>query len=228
MIDASIYTVIIAAIIMVFVFIYILYRRNAVKKLNNALATKDYDFIIEYSQNKMVRRIVGVYNCDFYYLKAYYLGKGKEGTKEALIKYLESEAELEQKEKVLDIYFHIYLHSGDRAFCDKLLTYMEEYDDEIYYRYQKWAYDVVLDHDTSKRADMEAAIDHNQFSGFGLGVVCFCIGLCYYYNKDYELARSFIFTSKDCFKKDNMYVEKAEKLVDELNEIIGDNANLVW
>ena len=226
--DMSIISIVLVALIAIIGITYVIMQRNSVTKLNNALKAKNYDEVMNIAKSSSAQRFLGKDNCSLYYLKAMYLGKGKEATKTGLREFLEDDGiKVETKEKVLDVYFHIYLHSLDREFCKELLVFMEEYIGPMYYRYQKWSYDVILDKNPNHIEEMEDAINHNELTGFALGIATFMIGMSYYIKEDYEIAREWTFTAIDTFLPDNMYYDKSKKITNELTKIIGDGKYIV-
>ena len=225
--DMSFISIVLIAIIAVIGIAYVLMQRNSVTKLNNALKSKNYEEVMTIAQTATAQRFLGKDNCSLYYLKACYLGRGKEATKNELRTFLQSDVKVETKEKVLDVYFHIYLHSNEREFCDELLKYMDGYIGPMFYRYHKWAYDVILDKNPNHIEEIEDAINHNELTGFALGIGTFMIGMSYYIKEDFEIAREWTYTAIDTFLPDNMYHEKAKKITNELTKIIGDDKYIV-
>lgn len=224
--EMSVFTTVLIIVVALIGVGYVLIQRSHVTKLNNALANKDYEQVITLAQDKKTQFFLGKDNCSLYYLKSMYLGRGKEATKEPLKEYLLSESKLENKERVLDVYFHIYLYSNDRAYCDDLLEIMEEISGPVTYRYHRWAYDVVLDKNPNHIEEMEDAINRSELTGFPLGVATYMIGLSYELKGELEIAREWTYTAIDTFLPDNMYHDKAIKKTNELTKLIGDGKYL--
>ena len=210
------FIVIIAAICLAGIFV--MYKKGKVNKLNNAMQNKQFDQVIAYSENPSFIRMIGEYNCDLYRLKAIFFSRGEEERRLALETVLSKDYELEKKEFVLDIYFHIYLQKQDREYCDVLMEYIDEISDETFKMYQHWAYEVMFNKRTDLIDAMDEAIENKQLKGFGLGVTAYMIGLQYDYLENYDLARSYFYTCIGCFRPGDLYVDLAKKKVDELTE----------
>lgn len=205
---------------------FMVYKQSSVKRLNKSIQTKDYAKVIELCEKSAYQKAVGKFNCELYRLKAIYNSRNEDERRSALEEALGKDYTDEDKEEILDLYFHIYLQRKDRQYCDKLMEFIDKIDDATFKMYQKWAYDVVLNERTDLIKEMDDAIEDKRMKGFGLGVAAYMIGLSYYYLENWESSRSYFYSSISCFHPGNMYVELAKKYVNELNEKLGSDLTI--
>ena len=205
---------------------FMIYKQNSVGRLNKAIQGKDYAKVIELCEKDAYQKAVGKFNCELYRLKAIYRSRPEAERQKALEEALAKDYTMENKEEILDLYFHIYLQNQNRAYCDKLMEIIDSIDDETFKMYQHWSYEVVFNKRTDLIKEMDDAIEDKRMKGFGLGVSAYMIGLSYYYLENWESSRSYFYSSISCFHPGNMYVELAKKYVNELNEKLGSDITI--
>ena len=217
---------IIIGVVVAVVAYFVLKKQGSVGRLNKALENKDYDSVISYCEKSSYKKSVGEFNCEMYRLKAIYFSRSEEQTLQELLKALEKDYTVDQKKRLIDIYYHIFLQKGNREYCDRLLEVINTIDDESFKLCQQWSYDIMFEHRTDYIAEMDAAIENKQYEGYELGVVAYMIGLSYYYLGSLDSARSYFYTCISCFRPHDLYVDLAKKYVNELSAKIGDNINI--
>lgn len=190
------------------------------------LENKDYDSVISYCEKSSYKTSVGEFNCEMYRLKVIYFSRLEEQTLQELLKALEKYDTDDQKKRLIDIYYHIFLQKGNRKYCDHLLDVIKVIDVESFKLCQKWSYDIMFEHRTDYIAEMDVAIENKQYEGYELGVVAYMIGLSYYYLGNLESACSYFYTCISCFRPHDSYVDLAKKYVNELSKKIEDNLNI--
>ena len=95
---------------------------------------------------------------------------------------------------------------------------IRETNDPQYITYNEEAYSVMIEHNTDLLDTMIEGIENKKYSGLGLGIAVFMVGMQYLLLQDKDNARTYFYNSLSCFNKKSFYYAKAKAYVDRLTE----------
>ena len=84
--------------------------------------------------------------------------------------------------------------------------------------YNEEAYSVMIEHNTDLLDTMIEGIENKKYSGLGLGIAVFMVGMQYLLLQDKDNARTYFYNSLSCFNKKSFYYAKAKAYVHRLTE----------
>lgn len=198
--------------------LYLMTKSRMLTKLSRQMQNQNYDEVIQMLQKPMYRKFVGNFVCELYLLRSL-LNKGDEDAfKEALEEAIYKPYELAQIKEILDIYYYHFLFKGDFEWAAKLLERIKETNDVPYIEYNQEAYDVMVDKRTDQLEDMIYKLENKRYSGLGLGIAVFMIGMQYLHLGDKDNARTYFYNSLSCFNEKSFYAVEAKSYVDRLTE----------
>lgn len=200
---------------------YQMIKNHVLSKVSKAMQNQNYDLVLQLSEKTFYKRFMGSFVCDLYILRAL-LNKGDNtGFKQYLMEMLEKPYTLEKRKEVLDIYFYHFLFHEDKEWAFRLLEKIRETNDPQYITYNEEAYAVMIEHNTDLLDTMIEGIENKKYSGLGLGIAVFMVGMQYLLLQDKDNARTYFYNSLSCFNKKSFYYAKAKAYVDRLTEELG-------
>ena len=209
-----------AGFIMCFLF-YQFMKSHVLSNISRAMQKQDYQQVRQLSEKKLYQKLMGAYVCDLYLLRALLNGEDVDGFKEYLTVVLDKPYTLEQRKEILDIYYYHFIFKKDQKWSAKLLKKIQETNDLKYIEYNTEAYEVMIEEKTDLLNDMIAGIENKKYSGLGLGIAVFMIGMQYLLLDDKENARTYFYNSLSCFSEKSFYYAKAKSYVDQLTDELG-------
>lgn len=198
--------------------LYQMTKSHLLTALSKQMQDHNYDEVLRLSDKPMYHKILGDYVCELYLLRAL-LNKGEEDQfKEKLDEALHTSFSLEQIKEMLDIYYYHFLFNGDFEWAEKLLERIRETNDMPYITYNQEAFEVMANKRCDLLEDMIDKLDNKGYSGLGLGIAVFMIGMQYLYLGDKDNARTYFYNSLSCFNAKSFYAAQAQSYVDRLTE----------
>lgn len=200
---------------------YQVIKNHVLSKVSKAMQNQNYDMVLQLTEKSLYKRFMGSFVCDLYVLRAL-LNKGDNtGFKQFLMETLKKPYTLEKRKEVLDIYYYHFIFREDKEWASKLLEKIRETNDPQYIEYNEEAYAVMMDHRTDLLDSMIDGIENKKYSGLGLGIAVFMVGMQYMILQDKDNARTYFYNSLSCFNKKSFYYAKAKGYVDQLTEELG-------
>ena len=189
-------------------YLLIKYRRYSV--LNRAIKEKKYELIVELSEQPSYRKALGNLSCDLYKFNAF----RSMGRIDDLKQSIDNAVQLyggKDLEKILELYFHYFLHHNDAEYAKKLLADIRDTGNAPFVQCCEWCYQVVAEHRNDLVNEMEDQVNANAFSGFNLGVVLYLIAFQLQHNGDLEGALEYYKTAMQCFAPSTIYMELSKR-----------------
>lgn len=218
----SIITIIVLVIILTGIIIYQIVKRYILNSLIKALHNRNYEHAIQLSNKSLSNKVLSESVCDLFRLKAFAGLKDEVKFKTEIDKALEKKYPLEKEKEFLELYFHKFLLDNDEKYANKFLDKIELLQDTKFTRYNKQAFEVIINKRTDLLDEMIDEIETGGYSGFPLGIVVYMIAMQYLYLNDKENARSYFYNSLTCFHPRSMYALSAKEHVDRLTKELGD------
>ena len=202
--------------------LYDIIKNHKLNKISKLMQNKQYDEVIETANKKLEQKLLSPYVCDLYILRALWNKKADAEFKNYLLECLDKPYSLTQRKDILDIYYYYFIFKGDKEWSSKLLEIIRETNDPGFIRYNEEAYEVMINKNTELLDDMIYGIENKKYSGLGLGIAVYMVGMQYLYLGDKENARIYIYNSLSCFHEKSFYAERARAEVDRLTEELGE------
>lgn len=204
--------------------LYQMMKSHVLSKLSKAMQKQEYDIVLQLLEKTMYRRLIGAHVCDLYALRALLNKKDETKFKEYLMETLNKPSTIEQRKDILDIYYYHFIFKKDKEMAALLLDKIREMNDMKYLEYNQEAYDVMINKQSDMIEDMIQGVENKKYSGLGLGIALFMIGMQYIYVNNKEEARVYFYNSLSCFNQKSFYYAKAKTYVDQLSEELGAEA----
>lgn len=217
-------SLIIAAGFLVCFIIYGVAKNHVLNKVSKAMQKNQYDVVLELANKKIYKKLLGSYVCDLYILRALLNKKADEEFKSYLLECLDKPYSLSQRKDILDIYYYHFIFLEDKEWSLKLLEIIRETNDPSFIRYNEEAYEVMINKNAELLDDMIYGIENKKYSGLGLGIAVYMIGMQYLYLGDKENARVYMYNSLSCFHEKSFFYARAKADVDRLTEELGEDA----
>lgn len=202
--------------------VYGVLKSHTLNVISKAMQNKQYDEVIELGNKKIDQKLLGSYVCDLYILRALLNKKADEEFKSCLLECLDKPYSLSQRKDILDIYYYHFIFLEDKEWSTKLLEIIRETNDSNFIRYNEEAYEVMINKNSDLLDDMIYGIENKKYSGFGLGVAVYMVGMQYLYLGDKENARVYMYNSLSCFHEKSFFYGKAKADVDRLTDELGE------
>lgn len=212
------FSIIIIVLIGVIILIYQIVKRFILYLLTSAMSHKNYEKVIKISNNKLSNKALSEYVCDLFRIKAIAISKDEVDLKKEIDLDLLKSYSLEKKKEFLEVYYHHFLIKGDKDYALKLLSHIEELHDPKFLKYNKQAYEVIMNKRSDLISEMDEEIETDGYYGFPLGVVVYMIGMQYLYLDNKDNARTYFYNSLTCFHPKSVYIPLIKKHVDELTK----------
>lgn len=213
----GIFTTVIFVILLSAAIIYQVLKRQALNSLTNTIQQKAYKATIINADKPLTNKLLGEYTCDLFRIRALLL-KNDKGFKGEIDKALEKNYTIDNRKDFLELYFHQFLIKGDKVYAEKFLHKIEELGDMKFLKYNKQAYEVIVEKRTDLLDEMIEEIETDKYSGFALGIVVYIIGVQYLYLEDNEKAREYFYNSLTCFHPQSIYTPIINKLIKQLTK----------
>lgn len=220
----NVLAIILAAGFIICFLIYQVMKSRVLSNVSKAMQEQDYQQVVKLTEKKLYRKLMGTFVCDLYVLRALLNKKDIDGFKEYLMNTLDKPYTIDQRKEILDIYYYHFIFHEDQKWSSKLLDKIKETNDLKYIEYNEEAYEVMIEKKTDLLDDMIAGIENKKYSGLGLGIAVFMIGMQYLYLDDKENARTYFYNSLSCFNDKSFYYAKAKSYVDQLTEELDTDA----
>lgn len=89
----------------------------------------------------------------------------------------------------------------------------QETNDPQYITYNEEAYSVMIEHNTDLLDSMIEGIENKKYSGLGLGIAVFMVGMQYLLLQDKDNARTYFYNSLSCFNKNPFTMQKQRRML---------------
>lgn len=201
--------------------VYLIAKQVILTTLCKAIEHKEYDKVLDIVTKSLTQRVLHEYICDLFRLRALWLKQDEKSFKEELDKDLKKHYDMKKRKELLELYFHQFLLREESEYATILLEKIEDLNDPKFTKYNRQAYEVMI----NKRSDfievMDLEMETEKYSGFALGVLVYMIGQQYLYLNDKENARLYFYNSLTCFHPNSIYTSKAKENVSNLSEELG-------
>lgn len=212
------FTIIFFIIIGIIILIYHILKQSILHLFTSAMSHKDYEKVIKFSNKSLPNRMLSEYVCDLFRIKAIAGSRGEVEFKKEIDLDLVKSYPLEKKKEFLELYYHHFLIKEDRDYALKFLKNIENLNDAKFLKYNRQAYEVIINKRSDLINEMNEEIETDGYYGFALGVVVFMIGMQYLYLNNKDDARSYFYNSLTCFHPKSIYTALIKKHVDELTK----------
>ena len=205
-------------------YLLIKYRRYSV--LNRAIKEKNYELIIELSEQPSYRKALGNLSCDLYKFNAF----RSMGRIDDLKQSIDNAIQLyggKDLEKILELYFHYILHHNDAEYAKKLLADIRDTGNAPFVQCCEWCYQVVAEHRNDLANEMEDQVNANVFSGYNLGIVLYLIAFQLQNEGDLKEALEYYKTAMQCFVPHAIYMELSSRNVEMIENKLNEADNFV-
>lgn len=209
-------TIILIVVLCAAAFIYMILKNRCINLLTNATKKKVYDDVIQNAQSTLCRRFLGNFNCDLFMMRAYYLKKDMSSLQEKALEMLSADYKNDQRKSFLELYYHIFLNTGELDMAEKFLNEIVKINDNAFVTYNQYTYNVLIEKQDDLIDTMEAEIEAKIYGGFALGTVVYLIAMQYLYKKDYPNAELYFKECLTCFHPNAFYVDPAKAYIKKL------------
>lgn len=189
---------------------YLLIKYRRFSTLNKAIKENQYDKILELCEQPGYRKTLGNLSCDLYEYNALRAQGKMEQLKESIDNAIQQYGGKEL-EKILELYYHYFLHHNDSQYAQKLLGDIRDTGNEPFIQSSEWCYQVIVENRNDLVNEMEDQVNANVFSGNNLGVVLYLIALQLQNDGDLEEALEYYKTAMQCFVPNAIYMELARR-----------------
>lgn len=196
--------------------LYIIIRKQSIKKMNNAIKIGDSKTLIKILNQKSTSLFVSEYIRDFYQAKAYMMDKNLNEVKQHLRVMFKKTYNTHDVEQYLTIYFHLFMQEEDYEFGLEILDRIEKTGISSFVKYCVWTKEVLLHHRSDLVKEIEESIHKKEYYGFPLAVITYLVAMQKLYVNEKEEALEWVETALTVFMPKDIYTEKAKKLKETL------------
>lgn len=224
----SIVSLLLLILIFLFFILYLYIKRRLLNKLNNYVKENNEKEIQSLLDQKYTRFFLSEYIRDLYISKSFLIDHDIKSLKNKLKEMFKKDYQKTENNDYLSLYFHYFINRKDESFINELLERIEKEQDVHLFRYCNWTKSVLIEHHDDLISEMEAAIEHKDYSGFPLGVITYLIGTQYEALQKYSDALLWYETATTVLQKNDFYYKNAIILAKKLNEQVKRDDNKLF